>query len=151
MASEDERRCLFGYLKERFGIPEDIFKEYLLFRRKKSWQLIKNVNQVTYASILKVSKVGVRAFQKVGAYVRPTTRIIQIFGHKATKAKFEIDEEQLAILLSGEKLSVDLGIDKGYVILTLKDNRILGLGFFVNGSVSSQLSHKELRQAMLIY
>jgi len=151
LASEDERRCLFGYLKERFGIPEDIFKEYLLFRRKKSWQLIKNVNQVTYASILKVSKVGVRAFQKVGAYVRPTTRIIQIFGHKATKAKFEIDEEQLAILLSGEKLSVDLGIDKGYVILTLKDNRILGLGFFVNGSVSSQLSHKELRQAMLIY
>jgi NOL1/NOP2/fmu family ribosome biogenesis protein len=151
LASEDERHHLFGYLKERFGIPEDIFKEYLLFRRKKSWQLIKNVNQVVYASILKVSKVGVRAFQKVGAYVRPTTRMIQVFGHRATKARLEIDEEQLSMLLKGEQLSVDLAVDRGYVILTLKDNRILGLGFFVNGRVRSQISRKELRQAMLIY
>lgn len=151
MASEDERHYLFGYLKERFGISEDIFEEYLLFRRKKSWQLIKNVNQVAYASILKVSKVGVRAFQRVGSYVKPTTRMIQNFGHRATKARIEIDEEQLSMLLSGEKLSVDLAIDRGYVILTLKDNRILGLGFFVNGSVRSQISRKELRQAMLIY
>jgi NOL1/NOP2/fmu family ribosome biogenesis protein len=151
LASEDERHYLFGYLKERFGIPEDIFKEYLLFRRKKSWQLIKNVNLVAYVSIFKVSKVGIRAFQKVGAYVRPTTRMIQIFGYRATKAMLEIDEEQLSILLTGEKLSVDLAIDRGYVILTLKDSRILGLGFFVNGRVRSQISRKELRQAMLIY
>jgi NOL1/NOP2/fmu family ribosome biogenesis protein len=151
LASEDERHYLFGYLKERFGIPEYIFKEYLLFRRKKSWQLIRKVNQVGYASILKVSKIGIRAFQKVGAYVKPTTRIIQVFGHRATKARFEIDEEQLSVLLTGEKLAVDLAVDRGYVILTLKDNRILGLGFFVNGRVRSQISRKELRQAMLIY
>lgn len=151
MASEDERRWLFGYLKERFGIPEDVFEKYLLFRRKNSWQLIKNVNQVAYASILKISKVGVRAFQKVGAYVRPTTRMIQIFGHRATKAKFDIDEEQLTKLMSGEKISADLAIERGYVILTLKKSRILGLGFFVNGSVSSQISRKELRRAMLVY
>jgi NOL1/NOP2/fmu family ribosome biogenesis protein len=144
----DERHYLFGYLKERFGIPEDIFEEYLIFRRKKSWQLIKGVNQVAQASILKVSKVGIRAFQRVGSYVKPTTRMIQIFGHRATKARVEINEEQLSMLLSGEKLSVDLAMDRGYVILTFK-SRILGLGFFLKGKIRSEISRKELRRAML--
>jgi NOL1/NOP2/fmu family ribosome biogenesis protein len=144
----DERHYLFGYLKERFGIPEDIFQEYLVFRRKKSWQLIKGVNQVAQASILKVSKVGIRAFQRVGSYVKPTTRMIQIFGHRATKARVEINEEQLSMLLSGEKLSADLAIDRGYVILTFK-SRILGLGFFLKGKIRSEISRKELRRAML--
>jgi NOL1/NOP2/fmu family ribosome biogenesis protein len=148
LASEDERHYLFGYLKERFGIPEDIFEEYLIFRRKKSWQLIKGLNQVAQASILKVSKVGIRAFQRVGSYVRPTTRMIQIFGHRATKARVEINEEQLSMLLSGEKLSVDLAMDRGYVILTFK-SRILGLGFFLKGKIRSEISRKELRRAML--
>ena len=151
MASEDERHYLFGYLKERFGIPEEGFEGYLLLRRKKSWQLIKNVPQIEHASNLKVSKVGVRAFQKVGAFVKPTTRLIQVFGHRATKAKLDIDETQLSIILSGEKLPVDWAIEKGYVILTLKKNRILGLGFFAHGSVRSQISRKELRQVMLRY
>ena len=151
LASEDERHYLFGYLEERFGIPEDLFKEYLLFRRKQSWQLIKNFPQVSTAAQLKVVKVGMRAFQKVGAFVKPTTRMIQLFGCKATRAILEIDEEQLAILLSGEELSVDLAIDRGYVILILKKNRVLGLGFFINGRVRSQISRKELRKAMLLY
>jgi NOL1/NOP2/fmu family ribosome biogenesis protein len=151
LASEDERHYLFGYLEERFGIPEDLFKEYLLFRRKQSWQLIKSVPQISTAAQLKVIKVGLRAFRKVGAFVKPTTRMIQMFGHRATKTKLEIDEEQLAILLSGEELSVDLAIDRGYLILTLKGKRVLGLGFFINGRVRSQISRKELRQAMLIY
>jgi len=151
LASEDERHYLFGFLKERFGIPEDSFEEYLLLRRNKSWQLIKNASQLEYASNLKVSKVGIRAFQKVGAFVKPTTRLIQIFGHSATKSKLDIEEEQLSIILSGEKFPVDLAIDKGYVILALNSKMILGLGFFVNGEVHSQISRKELRQAMLIY
>jgi len=151
LASEDERHYLFGYLEERFGIPEDLFKEYLLFRRKQSWQLIKSVPQISTAAQLKVIKVGLRVFQRVGAFVKPTTRMIQMFGHRATKAKLEIDEEQLAILLSGEELSVDLAIDRGYVILTLKGKRVLGLGFFINGKVRSQISRKELRKAMLFY
>jgi len=151
LAREDERHHLFGYLNERFGIPEDTFKDYLLFRRKKSWQLIKDTDRLAHASLLKVSKIGLRAFQRVGAYVKPTTRMIQMFGHRATRSKLEIDEKQLSKLLTGEKISGDPAIDKGYVILTLKGNGILGLGFSANGTVSSQISRKELRQAMLIY
>jgi len=151
LASEDERHYLFGYLEERFGIPEDLFKEYLLFRRKQSWQLIKSVPLVSTAAQLKVIKVGLRAFQKVGSFVKPTTRMIQLFGCKATRAILEIDEEQLAILQSGKELPVDMAIDRGYVILTRKGKRVLGLGFFINGRVRSQISRKELRKAMLLY
>jgi NOL1/NOP2/fmu family ribosome biogenesis protein len=74
--------------------------------------------------------------------------MIQIFGHRATKARVEINEEQLSMLLSGEKLSVDLAMDRGYVILTFK-SRILGLGFFLKGKIRSEISRKELRRAML--
>ena len=142
---------MLGYLEERFGIPQRIFDEYLFFRRKNSWQLIKRANYFREASTLKVSKVGLRAFQRVGAFVKPTTRMIQMFGHRATKAVMEIDEKQLAVLLSGERLTADLSMDKGYVILKLKNNRILGLGFFISGVVTSQISRKELKKEMLFY
>jgi len=77
--------------------------------------------------------------------------MIQVFGHRAAKGVVEVDEEQLAALLSGERLSADLPVDKGYVILKLKGNGILGLGFFINGAVISQISSRELKKEMLAY
>ncbi len=106
---------------------------------------MKDSGQIVAASKLKVSKAGLKAFQRVGAFVKPTTRMIQVFGHAATKARFEINEEQLARLLAANELNVDLGLDKGYVILTLRQNRILGLGFFINGKLRSQIPRKQLR------
>jgi len=111
---------------------------------------MKKADHSREASTLKVAKIGLRAFQRVGAFVKPTTRMIQIFGHRATKAVVEVDEEQLAGLLSGKRLSVELPADKGYVILKLKNDRIVGLGFFINGEVASQISSKELRKEMLV-
>jgi len=139
-------------MEDRFGISEKVFDNYLLLKRKGSWQLISNgVLHAMSASQLKVSKVGLRAFQKIGKFVKPTTRLIQVFGTAATKARIEIDDEQLARLVAGEELSMDLGLDTGYVILVQRNGRVLGLGFFINGKVRSQIPKKELRQAMLEY
>ncbi|MEE9420140.1 MAG: hypothetical protein V3W43_11705 [Desulfatiglandaceae bacterium] len=149
MAKEDERKHLFCYLEERFGIPERLFDDYLLFGRNKSWYLLRGGLQLVAASRLKVSKVGLRAFQKVGAFIKPTTRFIQVFGHAATKARLEIGEEQLQRLLAGQGLHMDLDLSKGYVILALRQNPILGLGFFIDGKVRSQIPRRELRQSML--
>jgi NOL1/NOP2/fmu family ribosome biogenesis protein len=137
-------------MEDRFGIPEKMFDNYLLFKRKGSWQIINNaVLQAMSESQLKVSKVGLKAFQKIGVFVKPTTRLIQVFGSAATKARIEIDDEQLGRLVSGEELSMDMALDTGYVILVQGNNRVLGLGFFINGKVRSQIPKKELRQAML--
>lgn len=75
--------------------------------------------------------------------------MIQIFGGAANRARLEIDTPQLIKLLAGEALYVDLAVEKGYMILSLGENRILGLGFFINGRVRSQIPRKELRQSML--
>jgi len=148
LADETERHGLFAYLDERFGISERVFDDYLLFKRQTSWSLMKNAPQISAAALLKVSKVGIKAFNKVGAYVKPTTRLIQVFGHKATRAKIEIGETHLQRLLANEKLPMDLGLDKGYVILSLGKDFILGLGFYGQGKVSSQLPKKDLRKEM---
>ncbi len=149
MAGKDERDHLFCYLEERFGIPQRLFDDYLLFRRKRGWHLLRDHPRLRTASHLKVSKVGLRAFQRVGAFFKPTTRFIQTFGTAATKARVEIGEGQLQRLVAGQKLDMDLDLSKGYVILTLGRKRILGLGFFADGKVRSQIPRRELRQSML--
>ena len=148
LATEDDRHRLFSYVENRFGIPERLFDDYLLFKRKKSWSLLRYIPRFTVVSQLKIAKIGLKAFQKVGAFVKPTTRMIQIFGTAATKARFEIDEGQLQSLLAGEELRVDLDLDKGYVILELRENRILGFGFFINGRVRSQIPRKQLTKVL---
>ncbi|MBC8178801.1 MAG: hypothetical protein ISR61_08985 [Desulfobacteraceae bacterium] len=150
MAKEDDRLYLLTYIENRFGIPEALFDDYLLFSTKKSWLLIKRSLQIETASRLKVSKVGLRAFQRIGSFVKPTTRFIQTFGRFASKAKLQINMTQLQTLLGGGEIPVDLKLDNGYVVLAIRANRVLGLGFLINGKIRSQLPKKEIRSAMLL-
>jgi NOL1/NOP2/fmu family ribosome biogenesis protein len=149
LVRDHERHQLFSYLESRFGIPESIFGDYLMFKRKQSWLLLKNSCQMGLASQLKISKVGMKAFQKIGAFVKPGTRMIQNFGHTATKARLLINEGQLLKLLAGHDIPVDLDLDDGYVILDLRKGWILGLGLLINGRVQSQLPQKDLRETMV--
>jgi len=136
-------------MRDRFGIPTSHFDGYLLFKGKQSWSMLRKHHAVANAVRLKVIKTGLKAFRKVGAFIKPTTRMVQLFGSAATRARMELDEVRLARLMAGERLQVDLGIDNGYVILSLGGNRILGLGLYLNGEIRTQISKKELRQAML--
>ena len=137
-------------MEDRFGIPKTLFDDYLLFERKKSWVLIKNATQIAWASQLKVSKVGLRAFKRVGNFEKPTTRFIQTFGRFASKASLQINMGQLQTLLDGGEIPVDLKLDNGYVILSIEEDRVLGLGFLINSKIRSQLPKKEIRSAMLM-
>ena len=109
---------------------------------------MKTSPQVFSTAQFKVSKVGLKAFQQVGAFVKPTTRMIQAFGHSATRAMLDIDEEQLQRFLDNEDLPMYPDLAKGYVILRLGKEMILGLGFYGHGKVMSQIPRKELRKAM---
>lgn len=149
LAEKDSRQALSTYLLERFGIPLTILDEYFLFERKKGWFIMRKSEQVKNAAHLKVSKVGLRAFRKVGQFLKPTTRFIQIFGRFATKSVLHMDMGQFQTLILTGEIPVDLNLEKGYVILTLGDHRILGLGFYIHGAVRSQLPGKEIRDTML--
>lgn len=106
--------------------------------------------QVIHASQLKIAKTGIRAFQKVGTFVKPTTRFIQRFGHHATRGIYQATTDQFRALLGGGEIPVDLPLDTGYVILTMGMDRILGLGFFHNQAIRSQLPRKELSSRVMI-
>ena len=149
LAGEDDRQRILSYLEDRFGISRTCFADYLLLRKKKSWFLIRRTVFLAYASRLKVSQVGLRAFQMVAGFVKPTTRFIQSFGRFATKGKLHVTLEQLHALVKGEKIEVDIRLENGYVILTLDHDRVPGLGLYINGVISSQLPKKEIRGTML--
>ena len=148
LARGDDRRHIFSFLKSRFGIDEDIFDDYLLLAKKKSWWLFKDSELIIPSSQFKVWKVGLKAFQKVGHFLKPSTRFIQLFGYMAVKSRLDIDERGLKRLLTGKHLSVDMDIGNGYVILFYKACS-LGLGLLINGEVRSQLPVKEIRDSML--
>jgi NOL1/NOP2/fmu family ribosome biogenesis protein len=149
LAGESERQALFSRFYVRFGIQDSVFDHYLLFKGKNAWWLMKNESPIMNASQLRVSKLGIKAFSRVGQFLKPSTRLIQIFGHLATKARLDIDQKELAYLLRGGELSVSRSLENGYVILSLRGNQILGLGLLISGKLRSQLPRKEIRQAML--
>ena len=142
-AENDERHRLFSYLEERFGIPESIFDDYCLFRRKKAWWLLRNSPLIHSVCRLKVELPGLRAFQRVGHFLKPTTRMIQVFGDQASRARMDIEEGQLREMLSGGFLEFQGTLDNGYMILAIK-GRVLGLGILINGRIRSQLPKKSL-------
>lgn len=136
-------------LLDRFAIPEAVFDPYIIFKREKSWYLLRRSTHLYGASRLKISREGLRAFRKVSAFIKPTTRMIQIFGRHATKAVVEIDENALSRLEGNKTLPMELDLETGYVILSMKQNRILGLGFYASGLLRSQIPQKEWRQVKL--
>jgi NOL1/NOP2/fmu family ribosome biogenesis protein len=139
LAEDEERDSIFCYLRDRFGISSKQFDGYLMFKRKQAWILLKETQQIRYASHLRVEKAGLKAFRKVSKYVKPTTRFIQLFGNAATKAKVEISKKQLSRLINGEDLVSEMDVQKGYVILSLRDGNAIGIGFFDEGRIRSQL------------
>jgi NOL1/NOP2/fmu family ribosome biogenesis protein len=144
LAGKADRHFLSSYLEDRFGISRSVFDGYWVFRKDKSWWLLRRSPYLRQCTGLKVSRVGLRAFQQVGAYVKPSTRMVQLLAQQATKGRFEIPEGQVHSLLAGETIPFETPLENGYVILALKDH-VLGLGLLINGKVRSQIPKSQSR------
>lgn len=136
---------LFSYLEERFGIHEQAFVDFDLFSKRKSWWLLRKTVNGYLPVRLKVSQVGLRAFDKVGRYLKPTTRMIQLFGHHATRGFHQVDESGLQRLSRGESLEIDGLINEGFVILLLREH-VLGVGLLAQGKITARIKKYELNQ-----
>jgi NOL1/NOP2/fmu family ribosome biogenesis protein len=143
-AGEADRRTLLGYLEERFGIPCVVFDDFVLLKTTRSWHLLSKSAHLGQAVRLKAVQAGLKAFEQVGSFIKPTTRFVQLFGRQANKAVVEIDKSQLRRLLAGERISVDPGCGQGYVILALDGYWVIGLGLLLGGEIRSQLRGREL-------
>lgn len=122
-----------------------MFDDYLLFKKKKSWWLLRDSGFIRTGAELKVWRVGLKAFQEVGDFIKPTTRLIQLFGHKASTAVMEISEKDLGRLARGEFIPFHGELENGYIILSL-EKRVLGLGLLIDGLVRSQIPRKDMNQ-----
>jgi len=87
---------------------------------------------------------GLKAFQTVGKYIKPTTRMIQVFGHYATRSVLAISADDINRLSEGMQISSDMEVDNGYIILSFK-GAALGLGLFIYGRITSQIPRRDLR------
>jgi NOL1/NOP2/fmu family ribosome biogenesis protein len=135
-------------MKDRFGIKEDMFDGFRVLKKNKGWWLHKDSAHLEKAARLKVLKIGIKAFEEIGQFVKPTTRLIQLIGCKATKARFELSQLELRKLVAGERLPVTMALENGYIILLYK-GQSLGLGLLIHGELRSQLPVKEIRVSMV--
>lgn len=125
-------------------MPEETFDDYSILYKGKCYWFLRRSPCVDRVADLKAVAVGMRAFQELGGFIKPTTRMIQFFGHRAEKAVLNINETTLRRLICGEHIQTEMEIENGYVILSL-DSMALGLGLLINGLVRSQLPEKEVR------
>lgn len=87
---------------------------------------------------LKISKPGLKAFRKIGAYVKPTTRMIQVFGHLATRGKVTVTKQEILKLARKQNIQVHEPMENGYVILVLETS-VVGMGFVKDGLLRGEL------------
>ena len=134
---------MFLYLENRFGIAGSIFDDYFLLKKNKSWWLLRKSDHIRHASSLKVWMTGLKAFQTVGSYIKPTTRLIQLFGRHAVRNNLDISSEDINKMAKGGHISSDMEIDNGYIILVFKGS-VIGLGLFIEGRITSQIPRRDL-------
>ena len=131
-------------MEDRFGIPKQTFKSSLLYEKSKGYWIMNDTPEYRKMSHLKPVRFGVKGFQKIGAFIKPCTRLIQHYGHLATKAVQEISRKELEQLLNKEIIPNRQDLDSGYIILKHRD-MVMGLGLVGKDGIISQLPSKELR------
>lgn len=144
LAEEHERRRILSYMEDRFGIPASVFHGYLFLRRKDTWRIIRNSEHLGKAAHLKVESVGIKGFHLIGEFIKPSTRLIQMFGGHAVKARMELGQAELCSLAGGIEIPADPRLENGYVILCSR-GQPLGLGLIIRGMLRSQIPKSESR------
>ena len=89
-----------------------------------------------------------KAFDQVGKHLKPSTRLIQIFGHHATKGIHELSRDAFGRLVRGELIEVTSDLEDGFVILRLGE-KVLGIGLLMRGTVSSRIRQYQLKQMVI--
>lgn len=115
-------------MKERFGIPEMVFDDYLFLRRKNTWRILRMSAHLAKAGHLKVEAAGIKGFHLIGEFIKPSTRVIQMFGRHAVKARVELGGEEMCRLAGGGEIPADPDMGNGYVILCLRGGAPPGIG-----------------------
>ncbi|RPI74330.1 MAG: hypothetical protein EHM45_19270 [Desulfobacteraceae bacterium] len=131
-------------MEERFGLPVKLFDDFLLVAKKDSWSLLKKSTWLEPAAGFKTVSIGLKSFRRIGEYIKPTTRFMQVFGVQAQKSRYDLNESELARIMANEPIEVEWPIEPGYVILAHQDH-IIGLGFLKFNRIQPQLPRQKTK------
>ena len=131
-SSENEA---WEYLERRFGVNSSDLTNFELEEIAGDYWLHTGTREIK----LEFETRGIRFVRRTGKGLKPTTYALQLLGPRISSNIVEGDEEELRKLLKREEMiERDLDSEEGYVALKYKD-RIIGCGFYKNGSVSSRI------------
>ena len=125
------------YLEERFGIPQETFKDYGFYVQSDIWITSKEIEDFE----LKVFKrKGIRFLRVSRKGFKWTTAAMQLFGHLATKNVVILMDEEKEKFIRGQDLKIEKieDIENGQVIVKWR-NDILGSAIYRDGHLKNQI------------
>lgn len=123
-------------LLRRFELPEDLFKNYALFRyRDGLWVATPEAAQFQGLGVL---RRGLRLARVFPHTIKPTTNGMQLFGRYATRNRVELDWDGAQRFIRGEEVLLDADLPPGFVIVFFRGFP-LGVGFYKAGRLKSQV------------
>lgn len=125
------------YLEEKFGIPKNIMKRYLIIERKKKyWIASKDIEKADLTG-LKIEAIGILLARK-NRQIKPTTDAVQVFGKFATKNCIKLNKKQFEDVLKGMDIQTQQRAEDGYVIFFYQKMPI-GIGLYRQRKVKNMI------------
>ena len=132
--SSKEKKFIFKYFKERFGVEKEVFKGHELFMSSRKMVF------VGPKSIIKNPRVvcpGVSIFRFDN--VKPTTNFFQTFGNHVNKSIISLNKENVLKFIAGEDLQMEnKEVSDGYVCVKY-ENFSIGCAIFKNNYLKNMI------------
>ena len=140
------REAILSWWEDRFGIAPVVFDEYSFWERGsgKVW-----IARGDAPDPIAVEGLGLLALRTDGEYWKPTTNVVQRFGHHADKNVIELTPEETHRFVAGTDQAVAWDGDWGYLIVTtrLDGARVpLGVGLYVYDELKSMVPKGRRRE-----
>ncbi len=127
-----------GYLRDRFGIPEDALSGYRFLESGQGTWMTTLEDCDMFVPMKRLEHVGMRLLSRVDTDLEPMTFALQIIGGLATRNVVELDRELLSSLLSVGGISHEFeDLDEGYVIVRY-GGQVLGCGLYKGGTLKAR-------------
>lgn len=144
-----ERDRVVGFWREKFGVPQETFDEYIFYKKgaKKVWAVRREAvgavegDEAETPETLDYESVGLPLMRIGGEHDKPTTDALQLFGDAVTKNSVEVDAGDARAFVRGEDIDIEFGedmVDLGYVVVK-HDGHVLGCGLYFPGELRSQV------------
>lgn len=142
------QRLVLTYLEERFGLAPALFEDFGFYLASKGRVYLGPKNFIGVSGIVTVGILVAR----VSKTVKPSTNLLQAFGHYVTRNFVELDREQTTAYAKGKDIMLSerqiCSVSDGYVLLRYK-NFPLGCGLCKGNLVRNMLP--KAKRLMLKY